>query len=419
MGADQRLILPASLRQYAAEQLRVSAEEPQVMQRHAQVMLQNVRDQTAALRGADQRATLHMVHRELPDIEAAWHWAVAQRDGNLLREAAPALFHVCDIPSDFVRGASLFGAAHTSLEPEREADTAVTWGMVASRYAWFRWHQGAQQEAVLLLEQARDVLAPRDTAAVVFAHNYLGAMAMHRQEAEQAITHCAAALAAAQHVGDRYGEAVASNIRAQVALEQDDLAAAQAWARQSFVLNQQLGNRWSSAYSLTTLGRIALVAGKLHEARRYLAGALDIRQELGDQRGQALCLGFLGDTLLQMEARAQAADAYRAALARYRDLGNDRGVADIIARMVQCGARDAGQESTLALIHDGLHAALRAGPPAAELARVLLAAAPLLREMDPVLANDVVAVSKSRSTSWYYYSSQAWRVLAQTVLATS
>jgi predicted ATPase len=415
-GADQRLVLPTSLRQYATEQLAESGAQLQVTQRYTQIMLQRVSDQTTALRGSQQQAVLHAVQRELPDIEVAWEFAVNERDVTLIQETAPALFHIYDIPSDFERGAWLFGLAHAALEPDMGTDMALAWGVVTSRYAWFRWHQGARDEALLLLEQARDVLAPLDTAAVVFAHNYLGAMAMHRHDHDQAVIHCETGQQIAQRVGDRYGEAIAGNIRAQVALEQGDLVEARQWARHSYLLEQQIGNRWSSAYSLTTLGREALARGDLDDARHYLSGALDIRQDMGDRRGQALCLGFLGDTLVAQQAFTQADNHYRAALVRYRDLGNDRGVADIITRMLRYRTSVGSDRAVLALIHDGLHAALRAGPPVGELASLLTAAVPILRAIDPVLADELIVGSITRSVAWNFYAAQAWRVLAQTTL---
>jgi tetratricopeptide (TPR) repeat protein/transcriptional regulator with XRE-family HTH domain len=145
-----------------------------------------------------------------------------------------------------------------------------------------------------------------------------------------AITLHTAAIRAAQHLGDRLGQAGALTDLGDVRRLTGDYPAA-AWAlEQALGIYRDLGDRLGQANALTDLGFVRLATGDKPAAAQALEQALGIYRDLGDRLGQANALYYLGDIRRRTGEYPAAAQMLEQALGIYRDLGDRGGEAEAL-----------------------------------------------------------------------------------------
>jgi tetratricopeptide (TPR) repeat protein/transcriptional regulator with XRE-family HTH domain len=144
-----------------------------------------------------------------------------------------------------------------------------------------------------------------------------------------AITWHTAAIQAAEHLGDRLGQANALNeLGAARRLTSDYPGATQA-LEQALGIYRELGDQLGQANALSDLGVVRLT-GDYPGAARALEQALGIYRDLGDQLGQARALSDLGGVRRLTGDYPGAAWALEQALDIYRDLGDRVGQANAL-----------------------------------------------------------------------------------------
>ena len=149
----------------------------------------------------------------------------------------------------------------------------------------------------------------------------------------EAITRHAAAIQAAQYLGDRLGQANAlHNLGAVRWLTGDYPAAAQA-LEEALGLYRDLGDRLGQANALTGLGAVRWLTGEYPAAARAAEQALGLYRDLGDRLGQANALNVLGNVRRVTGDYPAAAQALEQALGLYRDLSYRLGQANALHRL--------------------------------------------------------------------------------------
>jgi tetratricopeptide (TPR) repeat protein/transcriptional regulator with XRE-family HTH domain len=143
----------------------------------------------------------------------------------------------------------------------------------------------------------------------------------------EAITRHAAAVRAAQHLGDRPGRASALiNLGDVRRLTGDALGAART-LEEALHVYRDIGDRLGQANALHSLGHVRRLAGDYRGAARDLEEALGIHRALGDRLGQARALLYLGDVRRMTGDHPRAARDLEEALGIYRALGDRLGQA--------------------------------------------------------------------------------------------
>jgi tetratricopeptide (TPR) repeat protein/transcriptional regulator with XRE-family HTH domain len=175
----------------------------------------------------------------------------------------------------------------------------------------------------------------------------------------EAITRHHAAIGAAQHLGDRLGQANALDDLGDVRRLTGDYPAAAQALEQALDIYRGLGDRLGQANALTDLGMVRRLTGDYPAAAQALEQALDIYRGLGDRLGQANALTELGAVRQATGDYPAAAQAEEQALAIYRDLGRRSGQANalgwlgIVLRLTgDYPAAARAEEQTLAIFHD-------------------------------------------------------------------
>ena len=149
----------------------------------------------------------------------------------------------------------------------------------------------------------------------------------------QAVTLHKIALAAAQRIGDRAGQANALTDLGIVQWFTGAYAQAHDTLTQALDLYRTLGDPLGQANALTELGIVMWLTGAYAQAHDTLTQALDLYRTLGDRLGQANALTQLGGVQRLTGAYAQAHDTLTQALDLYRVLSHRRGQANALTQL--------------------------------------------------------------------------------------
>jgi len=146
----------------------------------------------------------------------------------------------------------------------------------------------------------------------------------------EAITLHTAAVQAAQHLGDRLGQAGALTDLGDVRSMIGDYPAAAHALEEALGIFRDLGDRLGQANALNGLGDVWRLTGDYPAAALALEQALGIYRDLGDRLGQANTLQCIGDVRRLTVDDPAAAQALEQALGIYRDLGDRLGQANTL-----------------------------------------------------------------------------------------
>jgi tetratricopeptide (TPR) repeat protein/transcriptional regulator with XRE-family HTH domain len=149
----------------------------------------------------------------------------------------------------------------------------------------------------------------------------------------EALTRHATALSAAQHLGDRPGQAGALTDLGHVRWLTDDYPGAARDLQEALGICRDLGDQLGQAGALAILGYVWRTTGDYPAAVQALEQALGISHDLGERRGQGNALIFLGDVRRRAGDYHGAARDLEQALGLCRDLGDRRGQANALANL--------------------------------------------------------------------------------------
>jgi tetratricopeptide (TPR) repeat protein/transcriptional regulator with XRE-family HTH domain len=161
----------------------------------------------------------------------------------------------------------------------------------------------------------------------------IAALLRHDGPWAEAITRHATALRAAQHLGDRPGQANALTNLGDARRLTGDLPGAARDLEEALGIYRDPGDRPGQANALTNLGEVRLLTGDYPAAGRDLEEALGMHRDLGDWPGQADALTRLGLLRLLTGDYPAAARDLEEALGMHRDLGHRRGQGHALTRL--------------------------------------------------------------------------------------
>jgi tetratricopeptide (TPR) repeat protein/transcriptional regulator with XRE-family HTH domain len=148
-----------------------------------------------------------------------------------------------------------------------------------------------------------------------------------------AVARQAAAVHAAQHLGDRLAQANALvDLGYARRLTDDSPAAAQAY-EQALGLYRDLGDRLGQANAVSGLGAVWYLTSDYPAAVQAHEEALGIYRDLGNRAGQASALNHLANVWRLADDYPAAAQALEQALRLFRDLDGGQGQADALAAL--------------------------------------------------------------------------------------
>lgn len=317
---QQRFRLSGTLRRFALEKLH--RMNPlwifQVERQHAIWYLEGL-PRHRGITSPDLLADYLAPVEEIPDVLAAWRWALQAREWRLLSSAALWVFNSLGDRNRFIQAYQLAEETLAVLvhTPPRERDQPyyALRAQVETARAEFKHHLGDSEAAMRWLQKVRSrlgsFLSPWHQA---YLARVLGRVYMNLGQYQQAEVELQQVL---HYYRTRGGtRALLDALRAMEVVKylQRDLEEAEAYAHEALVVAQEAGLSSAAAAFLNNLGVIEMEQNRLDQARETLRRALEtlgdydapsLRASIYDSRGRVeLALGehcraleYLGEAL--------------------------------------------------------------------------------------------------------------------------
>ncbi len=290
---DRSLVTPGpryglleSVAAYCGERLREAGEQEAIRERHARYY--TALAERAELRGSRQREWLARLDREAANFRLAlagpeplrlvnalaWYWFLRGRLGEARRSIAAAL-------------------AAAGTVRDREAAEASVW-LAGMTLATGEAAPDIRRDG---LDAAGRALADWFPAQVRWAY---GDQRAHVEGVERA-------LRTFDELRDRWGVAVALQLRSKLAAVRSDLEVMRRDGERSLAIFRELGDGWGQIEAMDTLDRLAEMRGDYAEAARLREEALRLAEELGFE--VAYRLSAVGRVAL-LEGAYERADEY-------------------------------------------------------------------------------------------------------------
>ncbi|MEZ4646431.1 MAG: tetratricopeptide repeat protein [Chloroflexota bacterium] len=345
-GVDGRYRLHELMRQFAQEQQHDDA----VQQHHARFYAQWLRQQEQGLDFGEMEV-IHRVGQEFDNLMAAWQWAVAQQQTDVLAMALRGMCSYWEIRGRFREGEQVLQQALVDL-------TAVSDYLRACLQAHqgrFNYIMGTNLRAKELLQESLSLLAagayPAERAMMLtnlaLARNSLG-------ESAAAEIHARDSLALFTDLGDLDGQAAANNNIGFVLTSLGHYDDARPYLRTSIAQYTQLGNQRGRVKPLNLLGSVCNARGDYEQARQFYVEGLAIGQALQDRWVQA---SFLVNLCVLAKKQAQYEEAWQSgqqSLAIFRELGEQRGTAVALKNLGDIACARQQWEQAQALYEESL-----------------------------------------------------------------
>jgi predicted ATPase/DNA-binding XRE family transcriptional regulator len=377
---EARYEMLAVIREYAAEQLRLSGSYDEVAGRHASYMVELVGTADAGLRGPEQSGWLDRLDRELENLRAALTWALGAGEAGLAVRLAGSAWTFCYLRGLYAEGhgwldralrlagghrdqhvaRALLGAGTLSFlqceydDAATRLDQALTayselgdesgTALTLQRLGSIARERASYADAEALHRQSLDLYSRLgDQSGTAWAHNHLGFVAWLRGDLKTALQECDTARSAFEQLGDGEGTAWSLISLGVVAQYGADLHRAEGLLRESLQLSQQLGYREGVAWSLNQLGVVERRRGRTERAVHLLDESLAEHRDLGDRWRTASVLEELAGVAQQRGRSPYAAFLLGAADAIREQIG---------APVPLCERED--RDATLAAVHEAV-----------------------------------------------------------------
>jgi tetratricopeptide (TPR) repeat protein len=326
------------LRQYGAERLSLTPEyEEKVRDRHSAHYSSELGRWATELKGARQREALDEMDLEVENARIAWHWAVAHGQMPRLTQGVDGIWLYHNRRLRHQEGEAAFRAAVRVLEgidsPEAQrlrAKCLTLWGN-------FYLDLGKKHPSIELVQQGMDLLQELEAAgqdvrgemALAMFHKarlkrYLGTDPL---EAKESYKRSAALY---EEVGDRWGLARALAYLGWVAEHLGNLDEAQALCERSLAIRRDLGDQHGMADAMLNLGIISWVQGRLDEAHRLLRESLGIFRTLDDWIRMAQTIKSIGEVLVRRGLFEDGLVLLESSSDIYDNLGYSFGVSNLL-----------------------------------------------------------------------------------------
>ncbi|MBX3013070.1 MAG: AAA family ATPase [Caldilineaceae bacterium] len=305
------------LRQFAMEQLdNEPAAEQAVHARHALYYLQWLMAQQVDLSGPRYQATLHAVESEVGNLTAAWAWAIAQRNLDLLAAVIPSLSAYYQRRGRYQEGYAACQNLVSQLGPTPTADDAVlAVGQGLAYQGAFAIELKRLTEARALLEHSLRLLnRPAFQAASAFVYYSLGYTAALQGQLAQAHSWLERGLTLYQEHGDRLGAALTLHRLGRLAWLTGEYTQAHHWHSKSLALYRMLDDRMGAIHAISDLAMVSVLVDRVLEATQLFAEANTLIELLDDPLESAEARRRLGWLLAQVGYNQAAQEQYEICL---------------------------------------------------------------------------------------------------------
>ena len=263
-SGEPRLLMMATIREYALEALAANGEMEAARQAHAAYYLRFAEEAEPGLISPQQALWSEKLEREYDNLRAALQWLLAQAKGE---------------------------------EAGSQKAKEMALRLVGSLF-WFWWARGHWSEGRNFLERAlaasESVKVSSYGAKALFA---TANIAFVQSDYERAVTLSEGSLAQYRELGDKRGIALSLYPLGNVAWSRGDMVVARALKEEALALHKEMGDRGYLALSLFSLGLLESSQGNYARAQALFEEALAIDRKLHNKRGISHTLSQLAQLL--------------------------------------------------------------------------------------------------------------------------
>jgi predicted ATPase/DNA-binding CsgD family transcriptional regulator/DNA-binding XRE family transcriptional regulator len=322
-GEPHRFSMLATMRGFAAARLDEQDAGPAVHRAHARHFASLADASETDLAGPQAGAAATRLTAAAADLDVALQWA-ADNDTDLGLAMSAALWRWWLTSGRLAAGRGWLGRFLARAPHRRDQVT----GRASCSAAVLAAENGDYPEAVRLATTALSIfdgLGLRERSA--FAATVLGSAHRYLGQRDAARRCFETAMELRARLDDRRGVSVALNNLALMALDDGDLAGAQANLERALVIKRQLGDLHSLAIGLANLSDVLIRAGDLAAARRVLGEATELAEGQDTPQLSGLLEANRGFLAAAEERWAAAAGHYRAAAFAHQAGGHAHDVA--------------------------------------------------------------------------------------------
>jgi predicted ATPase len=331
-SGEPRFRLLETIREYALQRLRHSADWPKAHDRHAAYFLALAEPTTAEMQGRGQLGWLDRLEAEHDNLWAAMSWLV---DGDL--ESAVRLFWVTwrfwwlhGHPAELAGFEEKFAVGSEHLPPSQHALTLTGAGFMLLANEDQAGAQMLFEQSLPLYRQSRDSLSATMTATVLGVLGRIAALHGHEAEAVEQLNQSQALLAEVGDGGLAEDEraqhmltvALVHNFLGQIRLSQGNLDSATQYFKEGLSAGRRASDRVSILISLFDLAISSQAGGELTGAAAFLQEGLSVASEAGDETSVAYYLESLAAVAGQQGNSQRAVRLLSAAAAMLQTKGS-------------------------------------------------------------------------------------------------
>ena len=350
-AAGGRFEMHPLLRQFAGQKLaQTPASQATAGQRLAVLFTTFIGERVSGLKGVSQVEVLNQIQAELPNVRAAWAWALAHRDLTALDQAAEGWFLFLEIRSRWEEGLTCTTLAVETLRACAETDKSrqarrllghclVRNGWFACRLAHFSRSENLLLEGLALLEEMAE------GSEKIMAYFALGCFYAWTGRFAEAHARLVTGLATAEQLGDRWSAAWIREFLAEVGFESGQSGYQAALFEDCLAQFEAIGERRGRGRALNYLGNIALIHARHTEARLYFEQLLLSLDEIGDLWGAANSFIKLGQVSAAQGDLTRALSLQQQGFKLLQQIGDRRRLALALRALgeVHAGLKDADQ----------------------------------------------------------------------------
>ncbi|MDP8923486.1 MAG: tetratricopeptide repeat protein [Chloroflexota bacterium] len=323
---EVRYRLLQTIREYAAERLRVSGEEPALRGRHRDWFLALAERTASELNGPGAADLYDRLEAELDNFRTALEWSVTAPvadapPGELARPTPPAadaglrlgaaLHHLWSL-----RGLQSEGREWLARLLARTPGRTAARARALNTAGYMALRQGDYKAAVSLLEEGLTLSSELgDQLAIAAGKQYLGLVRHAQGDYVRATANLEESLALAQAQGNNARIHSTLLYLADLAYEQGDYVRAAARYDACLALARELGNAHNISAASRGLGLVALAREDLARAIPLLQDSLARSHELRDKKCAPMCIEALAFAAVSQGWTERAARLFGAAQA--------------------------------------------------------------------------------------------------------
>lgn len=308
--------------QYAAERLAARPAQAKVLRsRHSAVFAARLLELVAQLEGGGNSTALE---RDRRNFKAAWEWAVAQRQEDLLNMMCRGMGLLYRLRGPAQEGIALFAAALEQLSADANARLLMA-ELLTEQVQLLNLQ--TRYEHALDCANRLIVIGQQLAVTVLEGRGYFLCGQTYQQQGKHEAAQ--AALYRALTLLRSLATAEATRLEADVLRELGNIAArggerapAQHFYTQALTLYRQFEDRRGESAVLNNLGTLFSDSGAYAEARAALNAALMLYRALGNLPGEAKALNNLANIAADQREYGLALEYYQAALQIHRALQN-------------------------------------------------------------------------------------------------